>query len=357
MEKLPEFERELSRAVVSRIHVPMPPGGGERVTHKRAATWEAESAFLKGQYFLYQWDGGGAEKSVALFEEAVRRDPDYAPAWAWLSQGYQLLIRRDDGQDAAMIAKGKQAAAKALALDDQLAEAHAAVGSYAALDWDWKTADRELRRAVELDPGWAHGYLMYASMYLIPTGRIQEAMHAILRAHELDPLTQFTRLSLAEVLYLNRDYARAITEYQDLRKPASNNNPPDGMYFLSLNFLGQGRRASAEMSKAVEQSGSENPNQCILGYLLARSGERQKAQAILATMLQVSRQKYVPPIPIAILSAGLGDNDEAFRQLRTAVAKHVPSIAIVGVDPVFDPLRSDPRYSEILRDIGLKTAN
>lgn len=355
--KLPDFERELSRSIVSRIHIPLPPAGEGHVTRKRAATWEAYSAFLKGQYFLYQWDRGGAEKSVALFEESVSRDPKYAPAWAWLSQAYLLLIRRDDGQDAATIAKGRQAATNALALDDQLAEAHAAVGSYAALDWDWSNAARELRRAVELDPNWAHGHLMYAGMYLIPMGRIQEATREILHAHELDPLTQFTRLSLAEVFYLNRDYTRAITEYEDLRKPASSSNPPDGMYFLALSFLGKDKRAITEMSESALPGGDANPSWGVLGYLLAKSGDRPKAQSILNELLKISQQKYVPPIPIAILSVGLGNKDEAFRQLRVAVTRHVPSIIEIAVDPVFDPLRSDPRYDAILRDIGLKTAN
>jgi len=357
MAKLPDFERELSRQIVARIHVPLPPASGEQVARRRAASWEAESAFLKGQYFLYQWDNGGAEKSVGLFQETVRLDPNYAPAWAWLSQAYLLLIHRDDGQNAAMIAQGRQAAAKALALDGQLAEAHAAVGSYAALDWDWKNADRELRRAVELDPSWAHGHLMYAGMYLIPAGRLQQAAQEIQRARELDPLTQFSRLSFAEVLYLNRDYAHAVAEYQDLRKPAAKDNPPDGMYFLSLDFLGQGRRAMAEMNASAPPPGGVDPGEAMLGYLLARAGERQKAQAMLDALLKTAHRQYVPPLPLAILSTGLGNKDEAFRQLRNAVSRHVPAIVNIGVDPVFDPLRSDPRFDAILRDIGLKAAN
>jgi TolB-like protein/Tfp pilus assembly protein PilF len=353
LKKLPDFERELSSAIASRIHVPPPPPGAEGMPRKRAATLESYSAFLKGQYFLYQWDSGGAEKSVALFEEAVRGDPDYAPAWAWLSQAYLLLIYRDDGQDAATISKGRQAALKALSLDDQLAAAHAAAGSYAALDWDWKSAERGFRRAVELDPGWAQGYLMYARMFLIPNGRIQEATRAVLRAHELDPLTQFTRMSLAEVLYFNRDYVRAVAEYEDLRKPAAKANPPDGMYFMALSFLGQSKRAVADLSQALP-AGDLSPVQAVLGYLEAKSGERQNAQAILDRLLESSRQRYVPPIPIAILSVGLNNRDEAFRQLRRAVTRHVPSIVNIAVDPVFDPLKSDSRYEGILRDIGLK---
>jgi TolB-like protein/predicted nucleic acid-binding protein len=356
LKKLPDFERELSSAIASRIHVPLPPPGAEHMPRKRAATLESYSAFLKGQYFLYQWDSGGAEKSVALFEESVRGDPNYAPAWAWLSQAYLLQIYRDDGQDAATISKGRQAALKALSLDDQLAAAHAAAGSYAALDWDWKNAERGFRRAVELDPGWAQGYLMDARMFLIPTGHVEQAMREILRAHELDPLTQFTRMSLAEVLYFNRDYARAVAEYEDLRKPAAKTNPPDAMYFMALSFLGQSKRAVSDLSQALPAGGGVSPVQALLGYLEAKSGDRQSARTILDRLLDSSRQRYVPPVPLAMLCVGLNNRDEAFRQLRRAVTRHVPSIVNIAVDPVFDPLRSDLRYDEILRDIGLKTS-
>lgn len=357
LDKLPEFERQLSVAIASRIHLPPPPAGAEHMTRKRAATWESYSAFLKGQYFLYQWDSGGAEKSVALFEEAVRGDPNYAPAWAWLSQAYLLLIYREDGQDAALIAKGRQAAAKSLSLDDQLAASHAAVGSYAALDWDWTSAEREFRRTVELDPGWAQGRLMYARNYLIPKGLIQEATREIMRAHELDPLTQFTRISLAEVLYFNREYARSVAEYADLRQPAAKNNPPDAMYFMALSFLGQSKRAATDLSQTLPEGAVAFPGQAILAYLQAKSGEKQKAQTILDELLKASHQRYTSPIPLAILSVGLDNRDEAFRQLATAVTRHVPSVVNIAVDPVFDPLRSDPRYDRILGDIGLKSSH
>jgi tetratricopeptide (TPR) repeat protein len=334
--------------------MPVAPGMGERLARRRAANREAYGAFLKGQYYWYQWERGSVEKSVALFEDAVRGDPNYAPAWAWLSQSYQLLIMRDDGQDAAVIAKGRQAANKALALDDRLAEAHAAVASYAALDWDWSNAEQQFRKAIELNPGWSQGRLIYALMCLLPTGRTHDATMEALHARELDPLTKTTRAILAEILYFNRDYDRAIAEAQDLRTPGPGPSPGEHVYLLSLCMKGESKRALSEFSPAGGSRDIPPPAMATYGYLLGRQGEREQARGILTSLLAQSRTERISPVWIAQVSVGLGDKEEAFRQLRTAVSKHVPAVCRVGVDPIFDPLHGDPRFAEILRQIGLK---
>lgn len=353
---LAELERGLTEAIASRVRLPLPPGGGDWVRRRRAATFESYGAFLKGQYYWYQADSASAEKSIALFEEATRGDPKYAPAWAWLSQGYMVQILRDDGRDAALIAKGRQAATTALALDDQLAEADAAVGSYAALDWNWSEAERYFRRAIQLDPGWAQGHLMYALMYLLPHRQLPEAVREVLRAHELDPVTRTTRLMLEEVFYFNREYSRAIAESEDPLKPRTAPSPGDRVYFLSLSLSGQGKRALAELSAAVPPGQDTSPASGVLGYLLAKHGDRRQALALRQRLAQQSTRTYVSPLSLALISVGLDDKDEAFRQLLTAVARRVPASCQITVDPVFDPLRSDPRYAEVVRGMGLKAA-
>jgi serine/threonine-protein kinase len=348
---LADLERDLTNGMVAKIRLPLPPVTGDRPARRRSNP-EAYGNYLKGQYYWYQWDRGSVEKSIALFEKAIASDPDYAPAWAWLSQGYQLMIMRDDGRDAAMIAKGKQAAQKALALDDQLAEAYAAVGSYAALDWDWGRAEQNFQRAVQLNPGWAQGHLMYGLMCLLPTGQLRHGLGEVLHAHELDPLTRTTRTILAEALYMNRQYARVIAESADLRKPSEGPGPGDRAYFLSLSLSGQGKRALAEMGAVPLDDRS--PAIGLYGYLVAKHGDQRQAREILRSLLQQSTTTYVSPVLIAIVAVGLGDKEEAFRQLRTAVARHVPMVTVLAADPIFDPLRSDARYAEIIRQIGLQ---
>ena len=349
---LGDLERDFTNQISSRIRISLPPDSSERVIRRRPSNFQAYGAFLKGQYYWYQQEPGSPEKSIALFEESLRSDPNYAPAWAWLSQAYQLKIMGDDGRDAALIVKGRQAAEKALALDADLAEAHAAVGSYAALDWDWTTAERELRRAVELNSAWPQGHLIYSLMYLVPAGQTHAAVGEMLRAHELDPLTKTTRAILAEVLYFSRDYARAIAESEDLRKAATP-SPDDRRYFLSLSLSGQNGRALAAM-KQTTTADAADPQAALLGYLLARNGDRRQAAGIQKRLLEKSADEYVSPLAIALVSVGLGDKDEAFRQLRIAVNKHVPMVCQVPADPVFEPLHSDARYTGVVEAMGLK---
>jgi len=344
------LERELARAVASRIRVPMPAGG--RLI-RRAATPEAYGAFLQGQYYWYEWERGSVEKSIAAFEKCIAGDPNYAPAWAWLAQSYQLLIMRSDGRDAAIIAKGRKAAMKALELDDQLGEAQAAVGTYEALDWNWASAQQKFRRAIELNPDWAQGHLMYALMYLVPTGQLREALGEVLRAHELDPLTRTTRSILTEVQYFNREYTRVIPESAEPSKSVPRRGPGERAYLLSLSLTGQGRRALSEMSSSEAKIPDQSPAFGVYGYLLARHGDSGQARAILNRLRQQSAKSYVSPLSMAMISLGLGDTDETFRQLRASVARHQPAVVMLAADPVFDPLRQDARYRELLRQMGL----
>jgi tetratricopeptide (TPR) repeat protein len=261
-----------------------------------------------------------------------------------------------DGRDAATIANGKQAAAKALALDEELAEAHAAVASYAALEWNWDEADREFRRAIEINPDWAQGHLMYSMMYLVPNGRMREAIGEALRARDLDPLTRITRSMLAAVLYLNRDYARAIAESEDLRKSPSGPPLGDPSYLLSLALSGKAKRALADVGPLISSAGDDPRSLSLYGYLAAKTGLRKEAESILRRLTERSRTTYVSPICPAFVSIGLGDKGEALRHLRAVVANHAPEAPQIGVNPVFDPLHGDPGFDQLIRQMGLTPA-
>lgn len=348
--RLTDLEHELTRAILARIRLPAPPPGVRRLPQRPANSPQAYGAFLKGQYYWYQGGRDSLAKSAALFEEALRDDPAFAPAWAWLSQSYLLMVFHEDGRNPEALTKGRQAANKSLELDPSLAEAHAAVGSYAALDWNWADAERRFRRATELNPDWAQGHLMFSIMYLVPTRQFPEAVQEVFHAHSLDPLTSITRSMLAEVLYFNRDYARAIAESEDLRKNTVG-PPADRAYLLSLSLSGQGQRALAEMTRP---GADDNPlGLSLRGYLQGRHGDRTQAEAIRTQLTARAKSSNIPPMSLALVSMGLNDHDEALRQLRIAVTNHVPAITQVAADPVFEPLRKDPRFADLLRQMGL----
>ncbi len=348
LDELPQLEAAMARQIAARINVPLGSEAGARVMRRPAANWQAHAAFLRGQYYWYQWDPGGVEKSVQLFEESLKLDPNYAPAWAWLAQSLQLAVMREDGMDQAVIQRGRAAARKALELDPQLAEAHAAMGAYQALEWNWSGAGASFQRAIELNPNLAQTYLLQATMYLVPTGQLKEAMGAGMRALDLDPVTRITRGMMARMFYYNHEYTRAMAELQDLRGNDSSPKPEDLFYFLSMGLSGDSNRAINELRKRLPAGRRDVPEYGVIGYFLARNGDRAGAKQILNELLQQQKKSRLPFPATALVQTGLGDYDAVFQQFDAAVSRHDPMVGQILADPVFDPIRKDARYRNLL---------
>lgn len=355
LDGLAELERALTNAIAARVRLPLPPGGGDIARRRRAASAEAYGTFLRGQYYWYQTDRTSLEKSLELFTRVTNLDPEYAPGWAWLSLTYQLQALGPQREGSLLLGKSRQAAAKAMQLDDQLAESNAAMAGCAALGWEWEQAGRGFRRAIQLNPAWAHGHLMYALWYLIPAGRTKEALGEVFRAHELDPSTRITRIMLAEALYLNHDYDRAIAESEDLYNPAALETPGNRAYFLALSLSGQGKRALDAVGTIPEKNAS--PMIELAGYLEAKHGDKKKARAIRERLLAGAGEWPASPMSIALVSVGLGDYDVAIDQLTKAVSQRAPGVVQLAVDPVFEPLRQDKRFAALIQTIGASTAH
>ncbi len=255
------------------------------------------------------------------------------------------------------IPKAEWAAERAVALDDTLAEAHdAAAANKLFFDWDWAAAERELRRTLELNPNFADAHSLYGYYFDI-TGRLDEAISEMKRAQELDPLSASYNVDIGLFLYHMRRYDAAIEQYRKGSEVDPN--------FIEVPFtLGQAYErkgmypeAIAECQKAITSTshGRDPAIVSVLGYAYAMFGKRDEAQKIAAELTERWKQSYFPPTLIALVYTGLGDKEQAFQWLDKAYAERDSQLIWINVEPQFEPLRSDARFADLLRRVGLQS--
>jgi tetratricopeptide (TPR) repeat protein len=319
---------------------------------------EAYQLYLKGRYHANQTTAAELKKSIEYFQQSIDKDPGYGLAYAALADSYASL-----GGDWAYLSpvdtfpKAKAAAQKALELDETLGEAHAALayaGYYA--DWDWPMAEREFRRAIELNPNSALSHDRYAEC-LKMRQRLSESMAEALKAQELDPLSPEIVSQVGSVYFFMRRYDDAIAQYQ---KALELNTSLAGVRaFLAWSYAMKHEYAKAltEYEKIADQDKSVAPeNQIVasgLGWIYAVSGRRADALKIANEFRDLSSRSYVDFYFLAGIYAGLNDKDETFRLLQKGYEEHSAGMLYLAIDVFWDGLRSDPRYADLLRRMGL----
>ncbi len=288
-----------------------------------------------------------------FFEQAIEKDPNYALAYSGLADSYSVPQNPFAPRD--RMPKAKTAAMKALELDDTLAEAHASLGNVKHIyDWDFAGAEREFKRAIELDPNYTSAHHFYA-LLLASLGRWQEANGQIKRALELEPFSLIINSSAGRILYLERQYDQAG---EQLRKTLE----LDPNFARARFFLGQvyqekrmNEQAVAEFQKALQL----DVNQYLLaglGYAYATSGKRDEAMKVLDKLKDLSKQRYASFYGIAIIHLGLGEKDAAFESLEKAYQERSEGLSSLMVEPRWDSLRADPRFADLLKRIGLASS-
>ena len=315
---------------------------------------EAYQAYLKGRFFWQKRTGDAAKKAVDYFSQSIRLDPNYALAYAGLSDTTAILgdsgfIPIEESRQKALAL-----ATKALELDDTLAEAHATV-ALAIVDYhrDWPAGERHFRRAIALNPSYAEAHEWYAS-HLSCRGRHEEAIAEAQRAQELDPLSLNATRILGFIFFNARQYDRAIEQLQttlDL-------DPDNGLshFFLGLVYVHMGRHEEAlsEFQKVYTLSGGRAVEAVtLLGYTYAIAGQRDKAEACLGELDELATRRHVAAFPRAVIYVGLGEKERAFEWLEKAYAKRDWQLRFLKVMQIFDPLRSDPRFIDLLKRVGL----
>jgi len=350
------LQSRVTRVIAGQIRATLNPQERLTLAKSRTVDPDAYEAYLKGRYFWNKRTGEGLRTAIDYFRRAITIDPSYAEAYAGLADSYAVAGDWKYGVLPPLDAfpKATAAAAKALVLDASLGEAHASLAY--ALDlygWDWDGAETEYKQAIQLNPGYATAHQWY-SWHLFMVGRDDDALLELRRAENLDPLSLIINADIADALCVAHRYDDAVEQSEKTLKMDSN-------FAIGHYELGQALtqkhmydQAIAEFQKAIELSGHSGAFDSYLGYAYAISGRKEEALKIVDDLESRHAENHSVDADIALIYVGLDDRDEAISRLNKAFDARFK--ASILRRPAFDPLRSDPRFQDLLRRMGLPTA-
>jgi tetratricopeptide (TPR) repeat protein len=292
-------------------------------------------------------------RAAQYFQQAIDKDPGYGLAWAGLADCYGVYAVYGVMSNKESIPLAKQAAMKALEIDDTLAEAHASLGYAEGYDWDWSHAEKEFQRSIQLDSSYPTAHHWRATNFLEPMGRLDEGMTELKRAQELDPLSPVINAVLARNFMFAHQYDRATEQLVKTLEMDPNFALAHSYLGLTYELKGMLGQAIAEFQKWQSLSGDEPAATSALGHAYALSGKRADAQKAVARLRELSKDRYVAPYDVAVVYVGLGDNDHTMEWLQRAYEDHSAWLIWIKVDPRFDSVRDDPRYRTLLQGMRI----
>jgi serine/threonine protein kinase/Tfp pilus assembly protein PilF len=313
---------------------------------------EAYLLYLKGRNEWRKRTVGGLQQAIEHFQQAIKQDANYAPAYAGLADCYNMLVIYGVRHPKDAFPRAKEAAERALEIDDTLAEAHTSL-AFIKFRWeqDWLEAEREFKLAIEHNPRYAAAHQWYSS-YLVALGRFDEAIAEAKQTQQLEPLSLITSSHLGYIYYLAGQYDRAIEQCRKLLGMDPNFFPARRYLGLAYEQKGMYREAITELEQAAKLSGSPLII-ALLGHAYAAAGQREEAEKKLAELEQLSKQRYISPYMIAGIYAGLNEKERAFAWLERAFEERDVWLMNLKVDPVFVGLHTDARFAELLGRLRL----
>ncbi len=350
------LQGELAKEMTSMLRVRLTGEDEKQMMKSYTANPEAYQDYLKGRYWWNKRTQDGANKGIEYFQQAIAKDPTYALAYDGLADGYNILGSYGYVPAREAYPKAKEAVLKALQLDDTLAEAHTSLAfTKFAYDWDWPGAEKEFQRAIELNPNYVYAHALHG-VYLHTTGRVEESIGELKRAVELDPLSLIANRELGFAFYAARQNDQAIEQYRKTLELDPNftlTHQYLGLAYLQKSMYKEGL---AEFEKALAIFPGETTTLSGLGYAYAVAGRKAEAQKVLDQLNELSKRKYVSAVSKVVVYVGLGENDKAFEWLEKAYEDRSLGgpLSSIKVDPFFDPLRSDPRFQDLLRRMNLQ---
>jgi serine/threonine-protein kinase len=352
IEDVLDMQSRVAETVAKEIAVQVTPREATQLAKRRPVNPEAHVEYLKGRHTASGGSPQAIELALRYYQRALEIDPTYAPVWAGMAYCHNTRASRGMAPPAQAKAQAREAAMKALELDDSLAEAHAALGGVALDERDLPGAIRSLQRAVELNPGLAGAYADLGNLYYV-SERHREAQEAMLKALSLDPLSMMLHTAVGDAYYYARDYERSLVYY---RKATELDPRFDGAHTdlaRSLEALGRFDEARREYEEGRRMSGGVAGPSFGLAHLEASSGNEAGARLMLQELTEARSKRVVSAWGIATLHARLGDVDEAFRWLDVAVEERATGLIFLRVHPRLDRIRQDPRYLALVRKVGL----
>ena len=347
------IQEEIANEISGKLRLSLTGEEKKRLSKRQTQNAAAYQDYLKGRYYWNKRTAKAVKKGIEYFQQAIEKDPSYPLAYAGLADSYDILGFYGFAAPRDAFPKAKAAALKALEIDEALPEAHASLAyTNFYYDWDWLGAEREFKRSIELNPAYATARMFYSG-YLMAIGRHQEALAESEKAQELDPLSLINNVNIALLFYFARQYDQVI---EQCRKTLE----MDPNFVVAHAWLGQTylqkaafHEAIKEFQTAIELSEGSPFYVAMLGHAYAVAGDASEAQKLLDQLKKQSVGAYVPSYSIAELYAGLGDSNKAFEWLQKAYEERSRALVFLLVEPRLDPLRSDPRFADLLRRLGL----
>jgi serine/threonine protein kinase/tetratricopeptide (TPR) repeat protein len=344
-------QREIASAIAQKLQLKLSGNEAKGITKRYTDNNEAYQLYLKGRFHFARRTQVDLQRSIEIFDQAIKLDPNFALAYVAKGESYAVIPSYPYASPLQTMPLAKDAIGKALEIDPDLPEAHTVAGMIAGTyDWDWVKAEREFKRALELDPNLAITHYRYAWVYLSPMGRHDEAIAEMKRAMELEPLAINQGANFAAIYMYARQFDLAVEQARKTYDLDPNHITAQNWLCHTYNAKGMYAESLSISEKRAE---STHPLLSALSYSYAKSGRRQNAEAVITKWKELEKANYIPNYWLAVTYAALGEKDAAFVELEKAHRAHDWFFQRLKVDPFMDPLRDDPRFNDLVKRLGL----
>lgn len=351
MSEIISMQEGIAKEISEKLQLKLSGEDEKRVSKRYTNNSEAYQLYLRGRFYWNKRTEESLKKGIDYFNQAIDKDPTYALAYVGVANCYAMLTELEASPPKELYPKVKAAAAKAIEIDDTLAEAHTSLAAVNEYEWNWAEAENQYKRAIELNPNYETAHHWYAA-YLISRLRSDEAIREMKQALELDPLSLIINTSMGRVLFGARQYDQAVEQL----KKTLDMDPNFAEAHFQIGMAYEQKRMYEEAIREFERSVELFDDRAMMAWVArayAVSGRRADAERVLMELMEISKQKYVSPYPLATVYAALGDKDRAFEWLEKVYQERSYYVVWLNIDPIFDSLRSDARFQDLLRRIGL----